>query len=202
MSYPDRATRSRTSSSTLRDRAADLITQQPGVADRRADRGGAGAGGRGAGCRGASANRLSLRRGRPARHSSRPGNRRRPLHASGSHRAALALRGNPTTGNLAFDAEHAEVLARFERGELYDSRMVDDLRQALVATGLFNTVSVLPEQSGRTRPATGPNTQPSSSNRMPVRRGRWREARASAPGRVSASREAGPIGTCFRPRVR
>ncbi|WP_054526865.1 MULTISPECIES: autotransporter assembly complex family protein [Sphingomonadales] len=53
-----------------------------------------------------------------------------------------------TTGNLAFDAEHAEVLARFERGELYDSRMVDDLRQALVATGLFNTVSVLPEQSG------------------------------------------------------
>ncbi|MAO05761.1 MAG: hypothetical protein CL804_14925 [Citromicrobium sp.] len=53
-----------------------------------------------------------------------------------------------TTGNLAFDAEHVEVLARFERGELYDSRMVDDLRKALVATGLFSTVSVLPEQSG------------------------------------------------------
>lgn len=53
-----------------------------------------------------------------------------------------------TTGNLAFDAEHVEVLSRFERGELYDSRLLDDLRQALVATGLFNTVSVVPEQSG------------------------------------------------------
>ncbi|MBU2340071.1 MAG: hypothetical protein KKE77_02365, partial [Alphaproteobacteria bacterium] len=53
-----------------------------------------------------------------------------------------------TTGNLAFDAEHVEVLARFERGELYDSRDIDDLRQALVATGLFNTVSVVPQQGG------------------------------------------------------
>ena len=61
-----------------------------------------------------------------------------------------------TTGNLAFDAEHVEVLARFERGELYDSRMVDDLRQALVATGLFNTVSVLPEESGE---AAGDGTE-------------------------------------------
>ena len=56
--------------------------------------------------------------------------------------------GIRTTGDLAFDAEHVETLARFERGELYDSRRVDDLRQALVATGLFNTVSVVPEQSG------------------------------------------------------
>jgi len=56
--------------------------------------------------------------------------------------------GIRTTGDLAFGAEHIETLARFERGELYDSRKVDDLRQALVATGLFNTVSVLPEQSG------------------------------------------------------
>ncbi len=53
-----------------------------------------------------------------------------------------------TTGNLAFGAEHVEVLARFERGELFDSRDIDDLRQALVATGLFNTVSVTPQQSG------------------------------------------------------
>ena len=54
-----------------------------------------------------------------------------------------------TTGNLAFDADHVEVLSRFERGQLYDSRMVDDLRQALVATGLFSTVSVTPEASGQ-----------------------------------------------------
>ncbi len=56
--------------------------------------------------------------------------------------------GFTTSGNLAFDAEHVAVLSRFERGELYDSRKVDDLRQALVATGLFNTVSVVPEQTG------------------------------------------------------
>lgn len=56
--------------------------------------------------------------------------------------------GIRTTGDLAFDADHVDTLARFERGELYDSGKVDDLRQALVATGLFNTVSVLPEQTG------------------------------------------------------
>ncbi len=58
--------------------------------------------------------------------------------------------GIETTGDLAFDAEHVEVLARFERGEIYDSREVDDLRQALVATGLFNTVSVVPQRTGET----------------------------------------------------
>jgi translocation and assembly module TamA len=56
--------------------------------------------------------------------------------------------GIETTGKLAFDAEHVAVLARFKRGDLYDSRMTDDLRQALVATGLFATVSVEPQQTG------------------------------------------------------
>lgn len=55
--------------------------------------------------------------------------------------------GFRTEGNLAFDAEHVALLARFERDELYDSRDVDDLRQALVATGLFNSVAVVPERS-------------------------------------------------------
>ncbi len=56
--------------------------------------------------------------------------------------------GFTTSGDLAFDAEHVDVLARFERGELYDSRKVDDLRDALIATGLFDTVTVQPEQTG------------------------------------------------------
>ncbi len=56
--------------------------------------------------------------------------------------------GFTTSGDLAFDAEHVGVLARFDRGELYDSRKVDDLRDALIATGLFNTVTVQPEQTG------------------------------------------------------
>ena len=56
--------------------------------------------------------------------------------------------GIETTGDLAFDAKHVEVLARFKRGDLYDSRQVDDLRQALVATGLFSTVAAEPQPTG------------------------------------------------------
>jgi translocation and assembly module TamA len=56
--------------------------------------------------------------------------------------------GISTSGDTAFDADHIESMARFKRGELYDSRKVDDLRQALVATGLFNTVAVQPERTG------------------------------------------------------
>lgn len=56
--------------------------------------------------------------------------------------------GFRTSGDLAFDAHHVEVLARFKRNELYDSRQIDDLRQALVATGLFTTVAVAPERTG------------------------------------------------------
>lgn len=56
--------------------------------------------------------------------------------------------GIETTGDLAFDAYHVAVLARFKRGDLYDSRKVDDLRQALVATGLFSTVAAEPQPTG------------------------------------------------------
>jgi len=48
-----------------------------------------------------------------------------------------------------FDAEHIAKIARFKKGELYDSRKIDDLRQALVATGLFSVVSVDPQPSGQ-----------------------------------------------------
>lgn len=54
------------------------------------------------------------------------------------------------SGNPVFAEDHIELLARFERGELYDSRKVDDLRKALVATGLFATIAVEPQQSGET----------------------------------------------------
>ncbi|WP_156135449.1 autotransporter assembly complex protein TamA [Novosphingobium malaysiense] len=56
--------------------------------------------------------------------------------------------GFTTDGDLAFNAEHIRVLSRFKRGELYDSRKVDDLRKALVATNLFKAVSVEPVQTG------------------------------------------------------
>lgn len=58
--------------------------------------------------------------------------------------------GFTTDGDLAFDANHIRVLSRFKRGELYDSRKVDDLRKALVATNLFKAVSVEPKRSGET----------------------------------------------------
>ena len=50
--------------------------------------------------------------------------------------------GFRTDGKLAFDAKHVGVLTRFDKGELYDNRKVDDLRQALTATGLFSSVAV------------------------------------------------------------
>ncbi|WP_354292345.1 BamA/TamA family outer membrane protein [Sphingomonas sp. PvP055] len=57
-----------------------------------------------------------------------------------------------TEGRLAFGAEHVRVLQRFKPGELYDNRKVDDLRAALVATGLFSTVSVEPKPTGNINP--------------------------------------------------
>lgn len=64
--------------------------------------------------------------------------------------------GFVTDGDKAFDADHIEVLARFKRGELYDSRKVDDLRKALVATNLFKAVSVEPVKTGK---AVGDGTE-------------------------------------------
>ena len=57
-----------------------------------------------------------------------------------------------TTGDLAFDARHVEVLTRFDAGDLYDSRKVDDLREAMIATGLFSTVAVEPVRTGAPGP--------------------------------------------------
>ncbi|MFT3997935.1 MAG: BamA/TamA family outer membrane protein [Asticcacaulis sp.] len=53
-------------------------------------------------------------------------------------------------GREAFDTNHIAVLARFRGGDLYDSRQVDDLRQALSSTGLFASVGVEPVLTGAT----------------------------------------------------
>lgn len=55
-------------------------------------------------------------------------------------------------GKEAFGADHVQTLARFKTGALYDSRMVDDLRQALIATGLFRAVAVEPARTGAPGP--------------------------------------------------
>ncbi|MEO5937981.1 MAG: BamA/TamA family outer membrane protein [Sphingomonas sp.] len=54
-----------------------------------------------------------------------------------------------TTGRLAFGADHIRILRRFKPGQLYDTRGIDDLRKALVATGLFSTVAVEPVDTGK-----------------------------------------------------
>ena len=55
-------------------------------------------------------------------------------------------------GTEAFGADHVAILRRFKTGDLYDSRLVDDLRAALVATGLLSTVSVEPVAGGDVAP--------------------------------------------------
>lgn len=57
-----------------------------------------------------------------------------------------------TEGTKAFDARHIGILRRFKQGDLYDARKVDDLRAALVATGLLSTVSVEPMPSNEIAP--------------------------------------------------
>lgn len=55
-----------------------------------------------------------------------------------------------TEGDPVFTPEHLTVISRFDKGELYDSRQVDDLRQALVATSLLATNAIEPVKTGQT----------------------------------------------------
>ncbi|NIJ17525.1 translocation and assembly module TamA [Sphingobium vermicomposti] len=64
-----------------------------------------------------------------------------------------SFRGITTSGRKqAFGADHMKVISRFKPGELYDSRKVDDLRRALVATGLFSSVAVDPVRTNEAGP--------------------------------------------------
>ncbi|MDP1025897.1 BamA/TamA family outer membrane protein [Sphingomonas sp. KR1UV-12] len=57
-----------------------------------------------------------------------------------------------TTGDQVFGLDHLNVFPRYKEGQLYDARLTDDLRDALVGTGLFNSVAVEPQRTGRTGP--------------------------------------------------
>jgi translocation and assembly module TamA len=64
-----------------------------------------------------------------------------------------SFRGITTSGEKqAFGADHMKVMSRFKPGEPYDSRKVDDLRRALVATGLFSSVAVDPVRTNAPGP--------------------------------------------------
>lgn len=60
--------------------------------------------------------------------------------------------GLRTAGDKVFGLHHLGVFPRFKRGDLYDSRKADDLRQALVATGMFSAVAVRPVDTGTKAP--------------------------------------------------
>ncbi len=49
-------------------------------------------------------------------------------------------------GDPLFSAKHIGRLARFQPGDQYDTREIEDLRRALIATGLVSTVSITPER--------------------------------------------------------
>lgn len=55
-------------------------------------------------------------------------------------------------GFQPFSEKHAQVIARFEPGQPYDVRLVDDLRRALIATQQFGGVTVTPVDSGLREP--------------------------------------------------
>lgn len=59
-------------------------------------------------------------------------------------------------GDPLFSAKHIGRLARFKPGDPYDTRAIEDLRRALIATGLVSTVSITPEQ----QPASADGTTP------------------------------------------
>ncbi|HEX7798739.1 MAG TPA: BamA/TamA family outer membrane protein [Asticcacaulis sp.] len=72
------------------------------------------------------------------------------LHVDTGDRSRFG--GFRSDGKLAFSPKHVGELTRFSRGDLYDNRKVNDLREALVATGLFRSVSVEPVATGEKAP--------------------------------------------------
>ncbi|HEY0271346.1 MAG TPA: BamA/TamA family outer membrane protein [Sphingomonas sp.] len=63
--------------------------------------------------------------------------------------AKSSFGGLRTEGDPIFTLRHLGVFPRFKAGDPYDSDKSDDLRQALVATGLFSTIAVEPVDTGR-----------------------------------------------------
>lgn len=84
--------------------------------------------------------------------------------------------GFRTADDAVLAPAHIAVLPRFKAGEVYDSRRVDDLRQALVATSLFSAVGVEPVATGRFA-ADGTETVDLLISQT---KGPWRQLAASA----------------------
>lgn len=57
-----------------------------------------------------------------------------------------------TKGDDVFSVKHIDVLRRFKPGAIYDSRLANDLHEAMVATQLFRSASVEPVHTGEINP--------------------------------------------------
>ncbi|MBX3562570.1 MAG: BamA/TamA family outer membrane protein [Sphingomonas sp.] len=63
-----------------------------------------------------------------------------PVEPAGARRfGSIAVEGNPP-----FGAGHVETIARFDEGDPWRTDRIEDLRQALVATGLVSSVTIRP----------------------------------------------------------
>jgi translocation and assembly module TamA len=69
---------------------------------------------------------------------------------SGGERRIGAI--NVVGDRAPFDAKHVQTIARFRPGDRYDQSMMDDLRRAIIATGLVSSVKIEPV------PGTTPET--------------------------------------------
>lgn len=81
-----------------------------------------------------------------------------------------------TEGDPVFDLDHLSIFPRFKQGQLYDNRLADDLREALVATGLFDRVGVEPVRTGQ----PGPDGTEQVDLLVKQAKGKWRSLGGSA----------------------
>jgi len=77
-------------------------------------------------------------------HAEQKGNLTVPVQPGARYNFGTILLASDTL----FDAKHVQNIARFQPGDLYNVEDVDDLRRALVATGLVSTVDIEPVPSG------------------------------------------------------
>lgn len=76
-----------------------------------------------------------------------------PVQPLPSSRSASKPRpAAPCSRQPIFTPRHLAIFPRFKPGDIYDSRKVEDLRQALVGTSLFSTIAIAPQRTGATNP--------------------------------------------------
>ena len=132
-----------------------------------------------------------------------PDDAHRRLHTAAQSRArARASPASPPRAISPSMRRHVGVLARFRRGDLYDRRKVDDLREAMVSTRLFSTVSAEPVLTGEAAPDgtqyvnilvrqdAGPARSLDLTRRLCDRRGLPARGRVGASQPVPARRRA------------